>query len=48
MDEGFVLVIAGLLIGLVVAFTLAGLLATLLFGVQPRDAATFAGAAIVL
>jgi len=42
------LVAVGLLIGCGLALALTRLMATLLFGVTPTDAATFAGAALVL
>jgi ABC-type antimicrobial peptide transport system permease subunit len=43
-----VLVIAGTVLGLVAAYYLADLLAAVLFGVQPRDAAVFAGVPAIL
>jgi predicted permease len=46
--QGMVLVIAGTVLGLVAAYYLADLLAAVLFGVQPRDAAVFAGVPAIL
>jgi predicted permease len=46
--QGMLLVIAGTVVGLIAAFFLSNLLASVLFGVQPRDAAVFAGVPAVL
>jgi ABC-type antimicrobial peptide transport system permease subunit len=42
MSQGLLLTIAGIVIGLAGAFALNRLIASLLFGVQPTDAATIA------
>ena len=39
---------AGLVVGIAISFWTAGLAETLMFGVGPRDPATFAGAALLL
>jgi putative ABC transport system permease protein len=46
--QGLLLVIAGIAIGLTAAYFLSNLLASVLFGVQPRDAAVFAGVPVIL
>ncbi len=46
--HGLVLGVAGILIGVVVALGITRLMASLLFGIQPNDAATFLGASLVL
>lgn len=48
LGYGLKLVIAGTLIGLVVAFGLTRLMSTLLFGVSPTDPITFAGISLIL
>src|SRR5262249_53283788 len=48
MKEALVLVAAGATAGLFAAVSFSPLLAKLLFGVEPRDAVTFAAAAAVL
>lgn len=48
MGQGMLLTIAGLVAGLVGAFGLTRLMATMLFGVKPTDPATFAGVALLL
>ncbi|HUO68194.1 MAG TPA: ABC transporter permease [Gammaproteobacteria bacterium] len=48
LREGFVLVVAGIALGLTAAFFLAGLIGSLLYGVDPRNVAVFAGVPIVL
>ena len=48
LKEGLILVLAGLTIGLIAAISLSHLIASLLFGVQPRDTITFAAAALIL
>ena len=48
MKQGMMLTLAGTAIGLVTAFGLTRLLATLLFRVSPTDPLTFAGVAILL
>ena len=48
LREGFVLVVAGIALGLTAAFFLAGLIGSLLYGVEPRNVAVFAGVPIVL
>lgn len=42
--EGMLVAATGIAVGLVVAFAASRVLATLLYGIQPRDLATFAGA----
>jgi putative ABC transport system permease protein len=46
--QGLTLTLLGLAIGLLAAFAVTRLMASLLFGVSPRDPATFAGVAGVL
>jgi predicted permease len=48
MKEVLVLVSLGLMVGLAAAVSFAHLVATLLFGVQPRDTTTFAAATMIL
>jgi putative ABC transport system permease protein len=48
LGEGLRLVIAGLVLGLAASLAVTRFLDTMLFGIQPRDAATFAGVVIVL
>src|SRR5687767_7549580 len=48
LGEGFRLVTAGLALGIAGALALTRFLDTLLFGVDARDAATFAGVVLVL
>lgn len=48
LGEGLRLVIAGLTLGLAASLAVTRFLDTMLFGVQPRDATTFAGVVIVL
>jgi putative ABC transport system permease protein len=48
LAEGLRLVIAGLTLGLAVSLVVTRFLETMLFGVQPRDATTFAGVVVVL
>jgi len=48
LRNGMILTLAGVLLGLAGAFFLTRLLATLLFGVEPTDAATFASVSIAL
>lgn len=48
MREGLKLVLGGIVIGLAGAFALTRLMASLLFGVSPTDATTFALVAIIL
>ncbi len=48
LGQGMVLVAAGLLIGLVAAYSTAGLMRSLVVGVSPHDPATFAVTALVL
>ncbi len=48
LAEGLRLVIAGLTLGLAVSLVVTQFLETMLFGVQPRDATTFAGVVVVL
>ena len=48
LGEGLRLVIAGLALGLAAALAVTRFLDTLLFGVDPRDATTFAGVVVVL
>ena len=46
--QGMLLVTVGVVAGLAAAFFLANLLASVLFGVRPRDAAVFVGAPAIL
>lgn len=46
--QGLALVGAGLVLGLTAAYSLAGLLASLLYGVEPTNASIFVGAPVVL
>jgi len=46
--DGLVLVLIGLVVGLFAAYAGSGLMTSLLYGVQPRDVATFSLAAVVL
>ena len=48
IQQGMLLVIAGTAIGLIAAFFLSNLLASALFGVQPRDTAVFTGVPAIL
>jgi macrolide transport system ATP-binding/permease protein len=48
MKEVLLLVSLGLMVGLAAALSFAHLVATLLFGVQPRDTTTFAAATMIL
>jgi putative ABC transport system permease protein len=48
LGEGLRLVIAGLTLGLAASLAVTRFLDTMLFGVQPRDATTFAGVVVVL
>jgi putative ABC transport system permease protein len=48
LGEGLRLVTAGLVLGLAAALAVTRFLDTLLFGVNPRDATTFAGVVVVL
>jgi ABC-type antimicrobial peptide transport system permease subunit len=48
MRQGFTLVSAGLLLGVLFAFALTGLMSTLLFGVTSTDPMTFLGVLILL
>jgi putative ABC transport system permease protein len=48
MKEGLALVGIGIMVGLGVAVSLNRLVASLLFGVQPHDTMTFAGAVAAL
>jgi len=48
MGQGMLLTVAGLVAGLLGAFGLTRLMATMLFGVKPTDPATFAGVALLL
>jgi putative ABC transport system permease protein len=48
LTEGLILATVGLTAGVAVAFALLRFVASLLFGVQPIDALTFAGAAAVV
>jgi ABC-type antimicrobial peptide transport system permease subunit len=48
MKQGAGMVVIGLVAGLVAAFALTRLMASLLFGVEATDAATFAGVTAVL
>jgi predicted permease len=46
--QGLAVVVVGLTIGLMAAYFLAGLLASILYGVEPRSAGIFAGVPVVL
>jgi predicted permease len=48
MRQGFTLVAAGVAVGIVLAYVFTKMLASLLFGVQPCDPATFAGVSFLL
>jgi putative ABC transport system permease protein len=48
VSQGFKLVVVGLVLGLIVAFALMRLIASLLFGVTTKDPVTFAAVAILL
>ena len=48
LGHGMKLALIGVVIGLVGAFLLTRLMATMLFGVQPTDATTFAGISLIL
>jgi len=48
LGHGMKLALIGVVIGLVGAFALTRLMATMLFGVEPTDATTFAGISIIL
>jgi FtsX-like permease family len=48
LGEGLTLTLGGVVIGLAAAFGLTRLISTMLFGVAPLDAATFAGVAVAL
>jgi putative ABC transport system permease protein len=47
-SQGMLVAVAGIGIGLAGSYSLSRLLATLLFGIQPRDPLTFAGVAVLL
>jgi ABC-type antimicrobial peptide transport system permease subunit len=48
ISEGMILVTIGTVIGLIGAFTVTGLLSSLLFGISPTNLPTFAVAALIL
>ena len=48
LGHGMKLALIGVVLGLVGAFWLTGFMASMLFGVEPRDAATFAGIPVIL
>jgi putative ABC transport system permease protein len=48
LGQGMLLTIVGMAAGLVLAFVLTRLMATMLFGVKPTDPVTFAGVAVLL
>jgi putative ABC transport system permease protein len=48
LGHGMKLALIGVVIGLVGAFALTRLMATMLFGVEPTDATTFAGISLIL
>jgi len=48
LGQGMLLTIIGMVVGLVGAFALTRLMATMLFAVKPTDPATFAGVALLL
>ena len=48
LRQGLVLVVVGMTLGLTAAFFLARLIASMLYGVEPRNVAVFAGVPIVL
>jgi ABC-type antimicrobial peptide transport system permease subunit len=48
LRQGMSLTLAGLLIGMLVALSTAGLLGNFLFGVKPTDPVSFAGVALLL
>jgi predicted permease len=48
IQEGMLLVVIGALVGLVAAYNMSHLAASMLYGVTPNDTATFAGAVVLL
>ena len=48
VSEGFRVTVAGIILGIATALGATHLLASMLYGVEPRDAATFATAAVLL
>jgi putative ABC transport system permease protein len=48
LGHGMKLAIIGVVIGLAAAFVLTRLMASMLFGVEPTDATTFGGIAVLL
>jgi ABC-type antimicrobial peptide transport system permease subunit len=48
LGQGMLLTVAGVSAGLIGAYWLTHLLAALLYGVAPKDTATFAGVAVIL
>ncbi|HSQ30894.1 MAG TPA: ABC transporter permease [Gemmatimonadaceae bacterium] len=48
LGQGLTLTVTGVIIGLIGAFWLTRLLSALLFGIQPTDAITFGGVAVVM
>jgi ABC-type antimicrobial peptide transport system permease subunit len=46
--QGLAVVVVGLVIGLVAAYFLAGLLTSILYGVEPRNVGTFVGVPVML
>jgi len=48
VGQGMAVVVGGVMLGLLAAFAMTRLIATLLFGIAATDAATFAGAALLM
>jgi putative ABC transport system permease protein len=48
LRQGFIATLAGVIVGIAASLTLTRVMASLLYGVNPRDGLTFAGVAILL